>query len=57
MKFPGFGSMVKGCFEYPGLNIYHGEAENSGFKAKIHEGTNFKALGKLGDLDLGSLMI
>jgi hypothetical protein len=45
--------MVKGCVEYPGLNIYNGEAMNSGFKTIIHGGGNFTALGKLCDLGLG----
>jgi hypothetical protein len=38
---------------YSGLNIYDGEAENSGFKTTIHEGTNFETIGQLGHLGLG----
>jgi hypothetical protein len=52
IEFPGIASTVKVCVEYSGLNIYNGEAKNSGFKTKIGEDTNFEALGKLGDLGL-----
>jgi len=38
---------------YPGLNVYIGEAMNSGFKTTAQEDTPFEALGKLGDLGLG----
>jgi len=45
--------MVKICLSYSGVDIYNDETENSGFRAPIHEGLNFEAVGKLGDLGLG----
>ena len=50
IEFTGITSTIKGCVAYSGLNEYNGEAFNSGFKVPIHEGQNFEALGKLGDL-------
>jgi hypothetical protein len=31
IEFPGIASTIKVCVVYPGLNIYSGEAGNSGF--------------------------
>ena len=53
IKVAVIASMVKGCVCYSGVDIYIGETENSGFRAPIHEGQNFEAVGKLGDLGLG----
>jgi len=32
IEFPGIASTIKGCVEYPGLNVYNGKAINSGFE-------------------------
>jgi hypothetical protein len=53
MEFSAITSTANWCVEYTGLNIYNGKAVNSGFKINTHEGTNFEAIGEVGDLGLG----
>ena len=53
IEFPGILSTIKGCVEYPGLNVYNGNAITSGFKSHNYEVKQFEAVGKLGDLGLG----
>jgi hypothetical protein len=50
IEFPGTASTIKGCVEYPGLNVYNGKATTSGFKSHIYEFKQFEAVGKLGYL-------
>jgi len=53
IDFPGIASTVKGCVEYPGLNVYNGNAITSGFKSHNYEVAQFEAVGNLGSLGLG----
>jgi hypothetical protein len=54
IEFPGIASTIKGCSEYPGINVFNGKAINSGFEThSIYETKQIEAVGKLSDLGLG----
>jgi hypothetical protein len=53
IDYPGIASTVKGCVEYPGLNVYNGKAVTSGFKSHNYEVAQFEAVGNLSNLGLG----
>jgi hypothetical protein len=54
IEFPGIASTIKGCVQYPGLNIYNGKAIKSSFETHSkYESKHIEAVGKLSDLGLG----